>query len=323
MPKIAMMGTIHEDGWKNLKHQNFEVLEITNFSKKNLIKELKDVDAVALRTAQLKEDILLHCPNIKIISRHGVGYDNVDLNYLNKNNQALAVTGTSNAVSVAEHVMTMFLYIAKKINQSDKLVRNNEFINKNSIGNFFELYQKNILILGFGRIGKALAQRCKGFDANILIYDPFISKEIIEEYKYKKVDFSFGIKEADFITIHLPFSNQTKNLITKNEFEAMKENAIIVNTARGGIINEQDLYWALKNKKIFGAGTDVFEIEPPNSDNPLFSLDNILLTPHNAALTIESRKRMAVETFENIVFYLKDHSKLNKKNIVNQKILDL
>ena len=317
------MGSIHEDGWKNLDQQNFEVYEIKDFSKKNLIEELKNADAIALRTATLTEDILMHCPKIKIISRHGVGYDNVDLNYLNKNGQALAVTGTSNAVSVSEHVMTMFLYLAKKINQSDNLVRTNEFANKNTIGNFFELYQKNILILGFGRIGQAVAKRCKGFDANILVYDPFVNKENIQKNNYKKVEFDNGIKEADFITVHMPLSDQTKNLISKKEFEKMKANTIIVNTARGGIINEEDLYWALKNKKIFGAGTDVFETEPPSPNNPLFNLDNILLSPHNAALTLECRKRMAVETFENIVFYLKKHPELNKKNIINKKILNL
>lgn len=103
----------------------------------------------------------------------------------------------------------------------------------------------------------------------------------------------------------------------------MKDDVIIVNTARGGIVNEEDLYWALKNKIIFAAGTDVFEIEPPNMNNPLFTLDNILLSPHNAALTLECRKRMAVETFENIIFYLKDRSKLKKQNIINRKILNL
>ena len=323
MSKIAMMGQIHEDGWKILKQKNYDVFEITDFSKENLIKELKEVDAVALRTATLYEDVLMYCPKIKIISRHGVGYNNVDLDYLDKHKQALAVTGTSNAVSVAEHVMTMFLYLAKKINQSDSLVRNNNFINKNVIGNFFELYQKNILILGFGRIGQALAKRCKGFDSNILVYDPFVKKEIIKKYNYTKVEFDFGIKKADFITIHMPLTDQTKNLITKKEFDKMKDSAIIVNTARGGIVNEEDLYWALKNKKIYGAGTDVFEIEPPNTDNPLFTLDNILLSPHNAALTLECRKRMAVETAENILFYLEDHSKLNKQNIINRKILNL
>ena len=323
MSKVAMIGQIHEDGWKILKQKNYDVFEITDLSKENLIKELKEVDAVALRTATLYEDVLMHCPKIKIISRHGVGYNNVDLDYLNQHKKALAVTGTSNAVSVAEHVMTMFLYLAKKINKSDILVRTNEFMNKSSIGNFFELYQKNILILGFGRIGQAVAKRCKGFDVNILVYDPFVDKEIIQKNDYRKVNFDDGIKEADFITIHMPLSDQTKNLISKKEFEQMKNNAIIVNTARGGIINEQDLYWALKNKKIYGAGTDVFEIEPPNSNSPLFTLDNILLSPHNAALTLECRKRMAIETVENIVFYLENRSKLNKQNIINRKILNL
>ena len=316
------MGSIHEDGWKNLK-QNIEVINITDFSKENLIQELKDVDAVALRTAALDEDILKHCSKIKIISRHGVGYDNVDLNYLNKNNQALAITGTSNAVSVAEHVMTMFLYLAKKINQSDQIVRNNEFMKKNLIGNFFELYKKNVLILGFGRIGQAVAKRCKGFDANILVYDPFVNKEIIEDQNCRKIEFDIGIKEADFITVHIPLSDKTKNLIKKKEFEKMKDNAIIINTARGGIINETDLYWALKSKKIYGAGIDVFETEPPIHNNPLFTIDNIVLSPHNAALTLECRKRMAVETFENILYYLENNLKLNKKNIVNRKILNL
>ena len=323
MSKIAMMGQIHEDGWKILEKQNHDVFGIKDFSKENLIKELKEVDAVALRTAILNEDVLQHCPQIKIISRHGVGYNNVDLNYLNKHKQALAITGTSNAISVAEHVMTMFLYLTKKINKSDMLVRTNEFMNKSSIGNFFELYQKNILILGFGRIGQAVAQRCKGFDVNILVYDPYVNKKIIQKNDYRKVDFEYGIKKADYITIHMPLSDQTKNLISRKEFEQMKSNVIVVNTARGGIINEQDLYWALKNKKIYGAGTDVFEIEPPNTKNPLFTLDNIILSPHNAALTLECRKRMAVETAENILFYLEDHSKLNKQNIINRKILNL
>ena len=285
MSKIAMLGEIHEDGWKNLKNQNYDVCEITDFSKKNLIKELKNVNAVALRSAVLNEDVLMHCPKIKIISRHGVGYDNVDLSYLNKKKIALAVTGTSNAVSVAEHVMTMFLYLSKKINLSDNLVRNDKFTNKTSIGNFFEIYQKNILILGFGRIGQALAKRCKGFEANILIYDPFVSKELIEKNDYKKVEFDFGIKEADYITIHMPLSDQTKNLISKKEFEKMKDNAIIVNTARGGIINEKDLYWALNNKRIFGAGTDVFEIEPLPQESILWTHPNVYVTPHIASLT--------------------------------------
>ena len=152
---------------------------------------------------------------------------------------------------------------------------------------------------------------------------PYWPKNIVEDNNYTKIEFNAGIQEADYITIHIPLSDRTKNLISKKEFNKMKDNAIIVNTARGGIINEEDLFWALSNNKIYGAGTDVYEIEPPNINSPLFKLDNILFSPHNAALTLECRKRMAVETAENIIFYLEDHSKLNKQNIVNRKILDL
>ena len=147
MKKVAMIGSIHEDGWKILEEENCEVFEINDFSKKNLIEQLCDVDGIALRTAQLDEEILRKCPKLKIVARHGVGYDSVDLNYLNQNKQALAVTGTSNAVSVAEHVMMMFLCLTKQINKSDNFVRSGKFTKKNELPNFFELYKKNILIL--------------------------------------------------------------------------------------------------------------------------------------------------------------------------------
>lgn len=323
MKKIAMVGVIHKDGWDVLENNGYDVFEINDLSKINLKKQLSDVDAVALRTAAVDREILINCQNLRIISRHGVGYNNVDLNYLNEKNQALAITGTSNAVSVAEHVMTMFLYLAKNINKSDQLVRSGQFKKQNTLPNFFELYKKKILILGFGRIGQAVAQRCIGFEANVLVYDPFVDKEIINKKNYTKIELNEGIKIADFITVHMPLSNESKNLINKKHFLEMKESAVIVNTARGGIINEKDLYWALINNKIHGAGTDVFEIEPPKDDNPLFKLDNILLSPHNAALTLECRKRMAIETAENILYFLEGDKRLNKKNIINLNNLNL
>ena len=260
MKKVAMIGIIHQDGWRVLKNNGYDVFEVNDFSKDNLKKKLTDTVAIGLRTATIDEDILKECPNIKIIARHGVGYNNVDLNYLNNHNQALAIAGTSNAVSVAEHVMTMFLYLAKNINKSDNLVKSGQFKQQSSLPNFFELYQKKILILGFGRIGQAVAQRSLGFDAEVIVYDPFLDKKIINKKNCTKVDFDEGLKIADFITIHMPLSAQTKNLINKKQFLTMKNNVILVNTARGGIVNEDDLFWALKNKKIHGAGIDVFDI---------------------------------------------------------------
>ncbi|MDC1296469.1 hydroxyacid dehydrogenase [Alphaproteobacteria bacterium] len=323
MTKIAIVGSIHKDGLSVLTSQGYDVFEIVDTSIENLKIQLSNVDAVALRTAIINENVLKECPKIKIISRHGVGYNNVDLNYLNNNNQALAITGTSNAISVAEHVMTMFLCLTKNINASDKLVRSGGFKLQSSLPNFFEIYKKKILILGFGRIGQAVAKRCLGFDTEVLVYDPFVNDKDIKNKGCSKIDFDIGIKEADFITIHLPLSEKTRNLITKKEFSKMKKEVILVNTARGGIVNEIDLYYALKNNHIHAAGIDVFEIEPPSNNNKLFKLPNVLLTPHNSALTLECRKRMAIETAENILYYIGDRTKLNKNNIVNKEYLNL
>ena len=323
MKKIAIVGPVHKDGCEFLQKLQYAVIEITNLTKENLIKELSDVDGIILRTATLSADVISECHNLKIVARHGVGYDNVDLNYLNEKKIALAVTGTANAVSVAEHVMTMFLYLSKNINKSDTLVKRGNFDQKTKLPNFFELYEKNVFILGFGRIGQAVAQRCLGFDSNVYVYDPFINKEFIKNKHCHIIDFAEGLVLADFITVHMPLNDKTKNLIGRDQFLKMKKNCVLINTARGGIVNENDLLWALQNKKIYSAGLDVFEKEPPIKDHPFFELDNILLTPHNAALTLECRKRMSLESAENIAYYLEEKSKLNITNIINRKILNL
>ena len=319
--KIAVMEGIHTDGWKIFEENNLGSFELLNFEENNLKKELSEVDAILLRTARLSNDVLSYCNKLKIVSRHGVGYDNVNVDYLNNKNIALGITSTSNAISVAEHVLTSFLYLSKNIHLSDKLTREGKFNDKSSLPNFFELYQKNIVIFGFGRIGKAVAKRCLGFEANVYVYDPFVSKDVVEENNCKVVDKTNGLKIADYISIHLPLNTETKNFIDEQELSIMKETAIVVNTARGGIINEASLVNALQNKNILGAGLDVFEKEPPDGKHPLFNLDNVILSPHNAALTIECRKRMAVESAENITFFLLNNKRLNLDNIVNKEEL--
>ena len=321
--KIAILGNVHNDGWNVLKKNEFECFEVTNFEENNLKIQLADVDAILLRTSNLNANILSNCKTLKIIARHGVGYDNVDLSYVNKNKIALGITGTSNAVSVAEYVLTSFLYLTKNAHLSDRLTREGNFKNKSSLPNFFELYQKNVLILGFGRIGKEVAKRCKGFDANVYVYDPFVENKDIENYACIPINKEEGIRLADYITVHLPLNAKTKNFISNKEFSSMKNTCIVVNSARGGIVNERALIEALKKKNVLAAGIDVFEKEPPDQNNPLFELSNVLLSPHNAALTLECRKRMATEAAQLIVYYLTDKNKLNFSNLVNIKELDL
>lgn len=323
MMKIAVLGEIHQDGWRVFENNKLESFELINFEESNLKSELREVDAILLRTAKLSNDVISYCKKLKIVSRHGVGYDNVNIDYLSENNIALGITSTSNAVSVAEHVLTSFLYLSKNIHLSDKLTREGRFNDKSSLPNFFELYQKNIVIFGFGRIGRAVAKRCLGFEANVYVYDPFVSKNVVQENNCKVIDKTSGLKIADYISIHLPLNNNTKNFINEQELSIMKETAIVVNTARGGIINETSLVNALQNKIILGAGLDVFEKEPPDENHPLFNLDNVILSPHNAALTIECRKRMAIESAENIAFFLLNNKKLNLNNIVNREKLGI
>ena len=319
--KVAVLGKVDPKGLSFLIENEFKVIEIESFEIQNLKEQLKDVDGILLRTTKLDKEILEHCDNLKIISRHGVGYDNVDLDFLNENKIALCITSTSNAVSVAEHVLSFFIYLTKKLSLSDSLVKEGNFEKRSELPNFFELYKKKVLIIGFGRIGKEVAKRCLGFDMEVYVYDPFLDNEIIIRNQCIPIEKNQGLAIADFITIHLPLNGDTKNFISQTELNMMKKNSILVNTSRGGIVNENDLCIALDSKKIQGAGMDVFVSEPPESNHPFFKLDNILLTPHNAALTLECRERMSLEASQNIVFFLNNMSELNVENLVNKKYL--
>ena len=319
--KVAVLGKVDPKGLSFLIENEFKVIEIESFEIQNLKEQLKDVDGILLRTTKLDKEILEHCDNLKIISRHGVGYDNVDLDFLNENKIALCITSTSNAVSVAEHVLSFFIYLTKNLSLSDSLVKEGNFEKRSQLPNFFELYKKKVLIIGFGRIGKEVAKRCLGFDMEVYVYDPFLDNEIIIRNQCIPIEKNQGLAIADFITIHLPLNGDTKNFISQTELNLMRKNSILVNTSRGGIVNENDLCIALESKKIQGAGMDVFVSEPPESNHPFFKLDNILLTPHNAALTLECRERMSLEASQNIVFFLNNMSELNVENLVNKKYL--
>ena len=261
--RVAILGTIHPKGLEFLRENDLEVIEVKNFENQSLKEELKFVDAILLRTLKLDRDILQHCNNLKIISRHGVGYDNVDLDFLNERKIALGITSTSNAVSVSEHVMSFFIYLTKNLSLSDSYVKQGNFDKRSELPDIYELYEKKVLIMGFGRIGKEVAKRCQGFDMETYVYDPFLDSDYIKEKNCIPIEKDYGLDIADFVSIHLPLNKNTKNFISQKELELMKKSTVLVNTSRGGIVNENDLYQALKSKKIRGAGMDVFISEPP------------------------------------------------------------
>ena len=314
--KIAVIEEIHKDGLELLEnHPDYEYELITDVSETNLINKLPDFDACTLRVSKLDEKILKHCSKLKAISRHGVGFDNVDLNYIKKNNISLLITATANAVAVAEHVISMFLSLSKSISKYDEEVRRGNFkLNADKIQTF-ELLNKNILIVGFGRIGKKLISRCLAFDTNVYIYDPYVDEKIIKKFGGIKVDkIEDGLKKADYVSLHMPLTNETKNLINYSVLKTMKKNSIIVNTARGGIINELDLEKALNEGLIFGAALDVFSKEPIEINNPLLKNKKVILSPHSATFTDECTSRMGIETTKNIIDFF--DNKIDKSMIV-------
>ena len=317
MYKIGVIEKIHDKGLELLdKNKKFQYEIIEDISKENLIKELPKFDGVTLRVAKLGNEILSKCKKLKVISRHGVGYDNVDIKYLKSNNIKLLITATANAVSVAEHVMYMILTLSKGITQYDQMVRSGQFRNVANKLLTFELLNKEILIMGFGRIGKILIKRCLGFDMKVNVYDPFVEKKYVEEQGGNKIeDLDLFLKTADYLSIHMPLNDKTRNLINLNKLKTMKKNVIIINTARGGIINEKDLDEAVKNNIIFGAGLDVFVNEPIENDSPLLKNKKILLSPHSATFTQECTIRMGIQTVQNLIDFFEN--KLQKNMIVN------
>ena len=314
--KIAIIEEIHKDGVELLdKHPNFEYELISDVSEKNIIEKLPNFDACTLRVSKLNEKILKHCPKLKAISRHGVGYDNVDLNYIKNNKISLLITATANAVAVAEHVLSMFLSLSKSIIRYDEEVRTGNFKKNANKITTFELLNKNILIAGFGRIGKKLISRCLAFGTKVYVYDPYIDEQIIKEHGGIKVSsIEEGLKIADYVSLHMPLTNETKDLLNYDVFKKMKKNSILVNTARGGIINEYDLDKALNEGLIFGAGLDVFSNEPVENNNPLLKNKNIILSPHSATFTDECTSRMSIETTKNIIDFFENT--LDKSMIV-------
>jgi len=223
--KIAIIEEIHKDGLELLdKHPNFEYELISDVSEKNLIEKLPNFDACTLRVSKLDENILKHCPNLKAISRHGVGYDNVDLNYIKNNKISLLITATANAVAVAEHVLSMFLSLSKSIIRYDEEVRVGNFKKNASKITTFELLNKNILIAGFGRIGKKLISRCLAFDTKVYVYDPYIDEQIIKDHGGIKVSrIEEGLKIADYVSLHMPLTKETKDLLNYDVFNKMKK----------------------------------------------------------------------------------------------------
>jgi len=309
---------LHEQGLEMLKQRSdIEFNVLLSDDENEILEAAKDVNGITVRTAKISSRIIEAANKLQVVSRHGVGYDSIDLVSLNNKKIPLTIAAHSNMISVAEQAMFFLLALSKNVFYYDDFTRKGDWTNRWDV-KAWDLAQKNILVIGFGRIGSNFVKRALAFDMNVYVYDPYVEKEKVKISGAIPVDnISENLQKMDAVTLHCPKNDETTDLFTKKEFNLMKKSSFIINCARGGILNEEDLYEALKNENISGAGLDVFDVEPTPSSNPLFKLNNVILSPHIAGVTVESTVRMATETVQNVLDVLDD--KVNQSVVINNK----
>ena len=315
MPHILIAGKLHPAGLALLESApGVTFIHVEEITEASYQPYLAEADAMVIRTQPMGAASVAKAAKLQIVSRHGVGYDAVNLPALNARKIPLCIVGDVNSVSVAEHAMMMILACAKQLIRSDASVRHGPWGWRNKLEQG-EVSGKRLLIIGYGRIGRHLAQMAAAFGMKIAAYDPYLATHGWPAGNVASAaDLAAGLAEADFVSVHIPKADGP--LIGAAEIACMKRGAIIINTARGGIVDEVALAQALRSGHIAGAGIDVFDAEPPAAGHPLLAFDQVLLTPHTAGLTREAAERMAVASVQNVL----DHfaGKLDPSLIVNK-----
>ncbi|MDP9138683.1 MAG: hydroxyacid dehydrogenase [Pseudomonadota bacterium] len=319
MARVVVVGKLHENGMKLL--QNRRGLEIEQHlapGEPQMREAAARADAILIRTTKLSGQAIAGAKSLRVVARHGVGYDNIDIAALNVRKIPLALVGNVNATSVAEHTMFLLLAAMKQGVAYDRATREGRWSVRDSLV-AADLAGKNLLIVGLGRIGREVATRAAAFGMKIVAYDPVLAA-IPEGIEAKLAsDLDRAVRDADAISLHSPLSRQTRNLFSRERLALMKPSAILVCAARGGLIDEVALAEALGAGRIRGAGLDVFAEEPPSPGHPLLALDNVVLSPHSAALTEECAERMATISAQNCLDGL--DGRLNRDLLANPEVL--
>ena len=280
----------------------FDLQYLPDSPKVKLEDVLPDAHGIGVRLASISADLIALAPKLRVIAKHGVGIDNIDVATATARRIVVVTTPKANAVSVAEHILSLMLCLANRICVANSDLRAGRFKQREDyVG--VELKGKTLGVVGLGRIGSETARKCKSaFGMSVIAYDPMLSAETFELTGYRRVD-TLGplLEEADFVVLCVPMTGQTAGMIGARELSWMKQSAFIINTSRGGLVDEAALYNALAERRLAGAAMDTFTIEPVGPENPLLSLDNFIATPHVAGATHEAMRRMATDLAEEIV----------------------
>jgi D-3-phosphoglycerate dehydrogenase len=300
--------------------KDVEAVQFTQLSEDNILQHVGEYDAAILSITPFTARIIDKADKMQIVARHGVGYDAVDVPALTKKGIPLAVVGTANSVTVAEHALFFILALAKRAILFDREVRKGNWdIRYDHIG--YDIADKKVLVLGLGRIGRRLVPMLNAMGMKVFVYDPYVLQDtIVTSGAIPVEDWRAALPDMDFVSVNCPKNEETNGMIGTAELASMKKTAFVVNTARGNIVDESALYHALKNGSIAGAGIDPFVVEPAGPNEPLFELDNIIVSPHSAGVTKESLFRMGAAAAQNILDQF--DGRLNPENVINKEVLE-
>ena len=316
MIKILATDSLDPQGIEILKkEEGIEVIVKPKLSPEELLRILKDCQGIIIRSqTEITEEIINQSPELKVVGRAGVGIDNIDLEAATRRGIIVMNAPQGNTTSTAEHTLTLILALSRNISRADLSVRLGRWEKSKFIG--VEISGKVLGIIGLGQVGGQVAKLARRIGMNVMAYDPYISSDKAKRLEVKVVDFDIIPQEADYITVHTPLTKETRHLIGKDFLSKVKPGARIINCARGGIVDEEALYEALKNGRVAGAALDVYEKEPP-SKSPLFEMENCLFTPHLGASTREAQTGVAVAIAEQFVDFFKKGVITNAVNFVS------
>lgn len=318
MYSVLIAQPIAKEGIKKLEEAGFEVRYLTRYDPNKIKEEIADVDGLLVRNMKISCGVIKSGKKLKVISRHGVGMENIDIDVATERGIQITNTPIANSVTVAEHVMTMILALSKNLLIMDRNSRQGNFEIRHYLYGI-ELNGKTLSILGLGKIGSKLALMAKcGFGMQIICYDPYISPEKIDSAIKLTEDWKEVFKQADFVSINIPLNKKTRGIVGLKELRLMKPTAFLINCARAQIVDERELINALQEKRIAGAGIDVYAKDPTES-HPLFKFDNVIMTPHSASHTKEAMNRMAVHAALGIIEVLNNKKPSWPVNQINYK----
>jgi len=312
--KVLVGDNLDKTGIRMIEEEEgIEVDVNTGLSPEDLKQIIGNYEALIIRSAtKVTDEILQQAKRLKVIGRAGIGLDNVDIPAATKRGIVVMNTPGGNIVTTAEHTIAMMMALTRNIPQGTISLKAGRWDKKKLQGR--EIFNKTLGIIGYGKIGSIVADLARGLKMNVIIYDPYITAEQIEKAGFESTTLDDLYRRSDYITVHVPKLKSTTGLLNKKAFEKMKEGVMVINCARGGIIDENDLYDAIVSEKVAGAALDVFKTEPPGRF-PLFELDKVICTPHLGASTYEAQTNVSMEVADQIIEYLKNGTIINAVNV--------